>query len=106
MNIEEFDKLIKENNILILQFGSSSCLPCHSIANKITAFIKDKNIKYKYLSIDELDNKKIASSLCIFSVPTILVYVENKLTIRKSGYFSLEEIFQDIERYQEMVLNI
>lgn len=103
MNLEEFNKIIDENQIIIFQFGSSSCLPCINIAKRIEKYIENQNINYIYLSIDENENKELASSLSIFTVPTILIYIMGKLMVRKSGYFSLEEIFMNIERYKEIL---
>ena len=38
-----------------------------------------------------------------FSAPTVLVFVEGQLTIRESGYFSLDGILKRIERYIDLL---
>ena len=47
--------------------------------------------------------RKLAAELGVFTVPTVFFYVDGKLTIRESGYFSMEQIFNRIERYRELV---
>ncbi|MCR4903017.1 MAG: thioredoxin family protein [Butyrivibrio sp.] len=101
---ESIDSLVKESKILILQFGTSTCAPCAAIKEKIDIWSVDKKIvNSRYVSIEEYP--EIAAEQGIFSAPTVLVFVEGKLTIREAGYFSLEEIFMRIERYSNILQN-
>lgn len=84
--------------VLIVQFGSEKCMPCFAIKNKIDNWIEThSNVKGIYVPIE--DFPEAAANEGIFSVPTILVFVEGMVTIRESGYFSLEDILSKIERY-------
>lgn len=35
-NKDDLNKIISENTITIIQYGAATCMPCHSIKNKIT----------------------------------------------------------------------
>jgi len=99
---ESIDTLSKESEVLILQFGTSTCAPCVSIKEKIDMWSADySNVNSRYISIEEYPD--IAAEQGIFSAPTILVFVEGKLTIREAGYFSLEDIFMRVERYIKLL---
>lgn len=99
---ESIDDLLNQSEVLILQFGTRTCAPCVAIKEKIDYWNADyKNVICRYISIE--DYPEIAAKQGVFSAPTILVFVEGKLTIRESGYFSLEDIFRRIERYIQLL---
>lgn len=94
--------IISENSMVLFQFGSSLCLPCISIKEKIEKKARQwKDIRCVYIPFDHF--KKIAAEEGVFTVPTIFFYIDGKLTIRESGYFSLENVFEKIERYRELL---
>ena len=92
---------IQNNTILIVQFGKASCRPCESIWQRLEKWQEHHPIECLYLSVD--DYPEIASQMGILSVPTIRVYVNGQMTIQKSGYFSLDLIFEKIEKYIELL---
>ncbi|MCR4746511.1 MAG: thioredoxin family protein [Lachnospiraceae bacterium] len=99
---EKIDELIAEKEIVIFQFGTETCAPCSAIKQKIDHWIENhKEIKSRYVSIEKFP--EIAAEYGIFSAPTIVVFISGKLSIRESGYFSLDDIFKRIERYVEMI---
>ena len=97
----ELDSIIKNEKILLIQFGTKGCNPCLSIENKIDKWEYLDKIESIYISIE--DFPQISAQKSIFSAPTILVFIEGKESIRKSGYFSLDEIFQQLERYLNLL---
>lgn len=99
MTVEEYKKLVAEG-LVIIEFGTSLCCACGGIRLKIEQW-KSKRIRpviYQYISMDE--NKALAAQEGIFAGPAVLVYIDGKIFIRKIGYFSLEKILQDIDRYE------
>ena len=46
---------------------------------------------------------EIAAQRGILSAPTVEVYIEGKLSIQKSGYFSLDEILDKISAVSEQI---
>lgn len=84
--------------IEIIQFGSETCLPCHAIREKISHWAADKPlVHFTYMPIEE--HPEAAAAAEVFTVPTVLVYVEGKLSIRTGGYFSLDDVFAKVERF-------
>lgn len=98
-NKDALQAAIQENQILILQFGSDSCTPCRALQNRIKAWNKEHpDVCHVYISVAELP--ELCAQMGAFTVPTIFVYVEGKLTIQQSGYFSLGQILNQIEKYE------
>ncbi len=84
--------------VQILQIGSAACTPCTAIRQRIERWIDDHPmVSYRYISID--DHPVTAAQYGIFSVPAVLVFVEGSLTIKESGYFSLDDVLVRTERY-------
>ena len=101
-NKDDLNKIISENTIVIIQYGSTTCIPCHSIKNKITTWQEDhKDVAAYYISLEE--NMEIAAQRGILSAPTVEVYIEGKLSVQKSGYFSLDEILDKVSSISEQI---
>ena len=97
---DDLNKIISNNDITIIQYGSATCMPCHSIKNRITTWQEDhKDIPAYYVSLEE--NMEIAAQRGILSAPTVEVYIEGRLSIQKSGYFSLDEILEKVRAVSE-----
>ena len=99
---DDLNKIISENTIAIIQYGAATCMPCHSIKNKITTWQEDhKDVAAYYISLEE--NMEIAAQRGILSAPTVEIYIEGKLSIQKSGYFSLDEILDKVSSISEQI---
>ena len=99
----ELSSALQTEKILIVQFGAASYAPCHAICQKIDAWTAvHPMVSALYVPAETFG--ALAAQLSIFTVPAILVYAEGKLTIRAGGYFSLEEIFAQIGRYETLLL--
>ncbi len=86
---------IIQNQILILQFGSESCAPCKALQNRIKAWNQEHPaVEHVYVTADE--RPEPCTQMGVFTVPAIFVYVEGKLAIERSGYFSLEQMLAQV----------
>ena len=95
--LENLDDLITTLPIIILLFGDDACGPCHAIRFKLEKWLEGKNIAARYVDIKK--NLECCSQMGIFSVPTVAVYMDGQLVARESGYFSLDEMLNRVERY-------
>lgn len=101
-NQDALQVAIQENQILILQFGSESCAPCKALQNRIKAWNQEHpDVCHVYVSVAELP--ELCAQMGVFTVPTIFVYVDGRLTIQQSGYFSLNQVLEQIEKYEYLL---
>lgn len=99
---DDLNQIISENTITIIQYGTATCMPCHSIKNRIITWQENhKDVAAYYISLEE--NMEIAAQRGILSAPTVEVYIEGKLSIQKSGYFSLDEILDKVSSISEKI---
>lgn len=95
---ENINFVLGQSRVVILQFGTAACAPCTAIKDRLDRWSKDHNmVETRYISLE--DFPELAATFGIFSAPTVLVFVEGQLTIRESGYFSLDGILKRTERY-------
>ena len=98
-NQDALQAAIQQNQILILQFGSESCAPCKALQNRIKTWNQSHpDVCHVYATVSEMP--ELCAQMGVFAVPTIFVYVEGKLTIQQSGYFSLDQMLDQIEKYE------
>ena len=99
---DNLNQIISENTITIIQYGAATCMPCHSIKNRITTWQENhKGVAAYYISLEE--NMEIAAQRGILSAPTVEVYIEGRLSIQKSGYFSLDKILDKVSSISEQI---
>ena len=97
---EDFNKELKEYPIVIALFGSKTCMPCVSLKQKLDVWQQGhQQVKTIYIPVEE--ELAFAASQQVFTAPTILVYVEGKISLKESGYFSLDRMLEKVEHYLE-----
>ena len=97
-NQEALQAAIQQNQILILQFGSESCAPCKALQNRLKAWNQAHPVVcHAYVTVSQMP--ELCAQMGVFTVPAIFVYVEGKLTLQQSGYFSLDQI----EKYEYLL---
>lgn len=101
-NIEELDEILETNEMVLIEVGSETCSPCKALKSKISMWHEEHKDTYCiYISIEE--HPEIAGKLSVLSAPTLLLYIQKKLTLREGGYFSLEEFLKKTERYENLL---
>lgn len=94
--------LAEHSPVLIVQFGSDHCSPCKAIHHRVDCWLADHPAAIGvYVPVEEFP--QIAAQESVFSVPTVLVFVNGQPTLRESGYFSVDALFQKIQRYLELL---
>lgn len=101
-NSLELQEQIHKTQILIVQFGAQTCVPCHTIQHKIAAWCEQqKQVGYLYIPIETFP--ELAAQAGVFVVPTVQVYIKGKITLQESGYFSLDMMLEKVRYYQDLL---
>ncbi len=97
-NQENFYEHLACEQVMAVLFGSHSCGPCSAISRRMGLWQGEHpHVRCLYVPVEEFP--QLCGQLGVFTVPTVLVYVQGKLTLRESGYFSLDQILHGMEKY-------
>jgi len=100
---EEIDKLINSELGVLLYFSTPTCNVCHALKPKIIEAFDTHFPVIKQQFIDSSLSPEIPAALGIFSVPTIIVFLDGKEFARESRNVSVGELVKKIARPYEMM---
>ncbi|WP_139904479.1 thioredoxin family protein [Clostridium thermarum] len=96
-------QLIKENEIVLLYFGSESCNVCTAIKPKVQEILKAYT-KIIGAEVDVEKSMEVAAAFNIFTIPALLLFIEGKEILREARHISIGDIDSKIERYYKMLM--
>lgn len=74
INAEQFEKELKENEILVVDFWAPWCAPCRMIAPIIDNVAKKFEGKVKIVKVNIDESREVALKYNIMSIPTIILF--------------------------------
>ncbi|MCF0147906.1 MAG: thioredoxin family protein [Clostridium sp.] len=96
------EDFIKENLISIVYFSGVTCGACDAIRDKVFHIIKDYK-EVEFMEINAIENRKIAASYDIFSLPILLLFVNGKESLRVGRNIDLLDFKNSIDRYYNLI---
>lgn len=99
---EEIENLIKENQMVLVYFGSESCNVCNAMRPKVEEILKNYP-KIKSAEVDTEKSLKLSIDYSVFTIPVILIFIEGKEILREARYISMKDINDKITRYYELL---
>jgi len=101
--LENITNTIEKNQAVLIYFSAPSCNVCHALKPKLLQAIDANFEDFKVESVDISQNEDIAPHFGVFSIPTILVFLDSKEFLRKSRNMSVNEIIKEIKRPYEIM---
>lgn len=101
MNKEKM-KQADRPGISVILFTGENCGICHVLEQKFKETQQQSQL-FDFQAISIQKHPDTAASCGIYSIPAVLVYVNGRLTIRRAGVFSFQEILNEIRRYDELL---
>jgi len=105
LNIEFIKNEIESNDGVMLYFSGENCGVCEVLKPKIKYLFDSSFPKIKQHFIDASKHKDIAIKYGVFSVPTVLVFLDKKEFIRKSRNISIPQFEDQLKRAYDMFFN-
>lgn len=97
--METFDQIIQSPTPVLVDFFATWCGPCrmmHPILEELHAKMGDK---VRIIKIDIDNNEALARKYVVQSVPTLMIFKNNKLEWRASGVHSAADLERLLEAY-------
>lgn len=96
--LEEIQSVIANEPAVLLYFSAPTCNVCYALKPKLFAAVKEQFEKMEIICIDIEQTPEIAAGFSVFTIPTVLVFLDSKEFIRKSRNMSVEEFIQEVKR--------
>jgi thioredoxin len=97
-SISDFNTVLSENNIVLVDFHTLWCAPCRKMAPMIDALEKDYESKVSISRVDLDKSGELADQYKIVAVPTLILFQDGKEIWRNTGLLSKEELVNVLEK--------
>ncbi len=98
MLLEDLQETIKKEIGVLLYFSGENCNVCHALRPKFKELFDNSFPQIKQIYLDAHQNPKISAYFQVFSVPTILVFLDGKEFIREGRTVSLYQLEEKLQR--------
>lgn len=89
---ESFEKLIQENEVVVVDFKADWCGPCKMLAPKLEKVAAELGAKVKLQKVDVDESRELAQNMQIQGIPYVVKYVKGVAVKRLEGNVSEEEV--------------
>jgi thioredoxin-like negative regulator of GroEL len=101
-SIEEIKNVIEKSTIALFYFSTENCNVCTTLKPKLELLLESfPEVVSRFINIEKLP--ETSGMFTIFSVPTFILMIEGKETLRESRNISLIEFKEKLSRYYSML---
>lgn len=104
-SLEKFQESIHNNEAVLIYFSHEQCNVCKVLKPKVKTMLDENYPKIKMYYADTVLHPEIAAQNSIFTVPTIVIYFDNREFLRVSRNVSIKELQEKVQRPYEMMFN-
>lgn len=101
-SLVDIESFTSSNEICLVYYSTETCNVCHSIFPKIVDMLNEFP-KIELARVDMNEVKEAAGKYSVFTIPTIIVFINNKEYIRKSRFVGVDELRNEIKRYYNLI---
>ena len=104
MRLEELQNTIREEIGVLLYFSGENCNVCHALRPKFKELFDKEFPKIEQIYLDAHENPEISAHFQVFSVPTMIVFMDGREFIREGRSVSLHQLTQKLARPYGMMI--
>jgi len=105
MKLEEIQNIIKSEVGVLLYFSGENCNVCHALRPKFKELFDKEFPKIKQIYLDAHENPQISANFQVFSVPTMLVFLDGREFVREGRAVSIHQLQQKLRRPYDIMLS-
>ncbi|MFD2524863.1 thioredoxin domain-containing protein [Flavihumibacter stibioxidans] len=92
MGTEDFNKLVQQSNLVLVDFGATWCPPCRKMEPVLQQLEKDLSGQFALTKIDAGVHTALMKQMNVEALPHFFVYKNGQKVWDKQGIVSLEEL--------------
>ncbi len=103
MRLEELQQTIREEMGVLVYFSGENCNVCHALRPKFKDVFDREFPEIKQIYLDAHSNPEISANYSVFSVPTMIVFMDGREFAREGRNVSLHQLTQKLKRPYDMM---
>jgi thioredoxin-like negative regulator of GroEL len=104
MRLEELQNTIGTEVGVLLYFSGENCNVCHALRPKFKELFDAEFPALKQIYLDAHENAEISAHFQVFSVPTMILFMDGREFAREGRSVSLHQLREKVQRPYEMML--
>ncbi len=102
MTLEAFNQLLNQYPVVIGYFSTESCNVCKVLRPQVRQICQQfEDVHFEYVDIEKAP--ELRGQFLVFSVPTIIIFVQGKEHKRLNRYMSLQDFENELARLIELL---
>lgn len=94
---KDFDSTISSKKPVIVDFFATWCMPCRML-RPILEKVEENVNDVEFFSLDIDQNEEVAKRYRVFSVPTVICFIDSKIVDTLVGLNSYDEVLDFVNR--------
>jgi len=103
MTLEELQNTIRSEVGVLLYFSGENCNVCHALRPKFKDLFDNEFSQIKQIYLDAHENPEISAHFQVFSVPTMIVFLDGREFVREGRAVSLHKMTEQLKRPYTMM---
>jgi len=104
MTLETLQEIIRSEAGVLLYFSGEHCNVCHALRPKFKELFDTHFPEVKQYYLDAHENPEISAHYQIFSVPTMIVFLDGREFVREGRNVSLHQMVAQLQRPYSMMM--
>jgi len=105
MTLEELQHIIHTEIGVLLYFSGENCNVCHALRPKFKEAFESYFPEVKQIYLDAHENPEISAHYQVFSVPTMIVFLDGREFAREGRNVSLHQMVSQLERPYSIMMS-
>jgi len=103
MSLKELQDIVRKEVGVLLYFSGENCNVCHALRPKFKELFDKEFPQLKQVYLDAHENPEISAHFQVFSVPTMIVFMDGREFAREGRSVSLYQLSQKLARPYKMM---
>jgi thiol-disulfide isomerase/thioredoxin len=98
MTFEALQEIIRSEMGVLLYFSGENCTVCHALRPKFKELFDTQFPLIRQIYLDAHENPEISAHFQVFSVPTMIVFLDGREFVREGRAVSLHKLTEQLKR--------